>query len=411
MKKTIKTAILICVFLLICALSFSACNGEETPQEPLDSNGTDETEESTESNTSEDNIQFLEVSSTDRLFADMTENNYYEVTDFSIGSTNTDLSEITPIVSFSYVPLESRPWSTSDSFRHDMARFQDLSIDSNHAFKILEGIMHIRSNRTLKPNSDRSDTVLAEFCKQFGVSYTFSFTHEGKRDTEALSTFQHKTDYDFLVSSLTSSNTYYLFDKNALTLSEVDAESLSFLKESPEDWYDRYIYAYHIGLVNKIEVDIKDGTDVGVRGVTRVTLEHRSTDQNGMPLHPLDIISAGPNAILHVTANYNGESKEITDTSKYRDFYAGILWSAVGEWDFSETVQEQLKKTASDMTIKIYLSCDDWNKTLEYRLFADNSVLINGVYVGKLVDGQLSALIDAVGLMLSPNPSDVIDFW
>jgi len=44
MKKTVKTAILICVLLLICVLGLSACDG--VPQEPLDSNGTDASTES-----------------------------------------------------------------------------------------------------------------------------------------------------------------------------------------------------------------------------------------------------------------------------------------------------------------------------------------------------------------------------
>ena len=142
-----------------------------------------------------------------------------------------------------------------------------------------------------------------------------------------------------------------------------------------------------------------------------VVLEHLNTDQNGTTLRPLEAVEAGPNAILHVTARYNGESKEITDIPKYRKFYRGILLCSLRKVESNEKLQNQLKVTAPDMTMKIHLECDDWNKTLEYRFFADDSVLLNGIYVGKLTDGHLNDLIDAAGLMLSPNPNDTIVFW
>ena len=60
------------------------------------------------------------------------------------------------------------------------------------------------------------------------------------------------------------------------------------------------------------------------------------------------------------------------------------------------------------MTIKVYRRYDNQQRILEYSFFADNSVLFNDVYIGKLTDGQLDKLISAVGLMLSPDANDII---
>ena len=194
-------------------------------------------------------------------------------------------------------------------------------------------------------------------------------------------------------------------------VTEVDGEVLSFLGKSSEDWYGRYLFQKHIGFVEKIEVSIKNGTTDGIRGVKNLLLEHCNTDENGVLLHPLEVVNSSSNAVLHVTAHYNGETKSIGNILKYRKFYAGILWTEVRKIVLDESRQERLKNDVPDMTIKVSLKCDDYQETLEYRLFADNSVLLNGIYVGELTDGQLDALISAVGLMLSPNASDIIDFW
>jgi len=382
--------------LILTCFSLLSCQ----PQILLEKNETD----------TADDIRFVEVPHNDSLFPSMSEDNYYDVTNFSISRFDGDVCETEPIVCFSYMPRELRLLDDR-AFHHNAERFSELFIDSLYAIESLETVMNIKPTRILKPDLDQANAVLAQFSKQYGIAYSFKLTHNSKRNMDDPSVVEEQTHYDFLISPKTKNNTYYLFDQNPLTLAEVDQESLSFLKTPAEDWYDCSIFEAHIGFVDKIEIALKDGTTAGVCGVTNLTLEHRSTDQTGAPLHPLDAVAAGPNAVLHVTARYHGEKKDITDITKYRKFYLGILSSTVREISFNKRRQEELKTATPDMTIKIHLKCDDQYKTLEYRFFADNSVLINGVYVGKLTNGQLDALIKATGLMLSPNAADTIDFW
>ena len=360
-----------------------------------------------------DDVQFEEVAHDGYLFSSMTADDYHDVTDFSIGRFDGDLTQSTPIVNFSFVPLELRaPFDRSRPYHHDTEHFSGLAIDSDFVLECLENLMKLRPLRVLKPDSDQPDAVLASFSKQYGVAYSLKLTHNGQKHSVPLaSSPTQTTHYDFLISPLTNDQTFFLYDRNALTLTEVNGEGLSFLKKNPEDWYSCYVFSEYIMLVDRIEIGIKAGTTHGVLGVTDLILEQYHTDKNGAFLHPLDAIEAGPDAVLHVTARYNGQTMSITDIPKYRKFYSGILWTAVGEIERNESLQEQLKNAVPEMTVNVHLKCDEHQKTLEYQFFDDNSVLFNGTYIGKLTDGQLNALIQATGLMLSRDPDDIIDLW
>ena len=397
MKKT-KIFLIVLTLVLIC-FSFPSCQILSFFNK-------------SESETADD-VHFEKVALDGHLFSSMTADDYHDVTDFSISRFDGDLTESTSIVGFSFVPLELRaPFDRSKAYYHNDERFLNLSIDFDYVSDCLENMMKLQPIRVLKPDSDQQDAVLASFSKQYGVAYSLKLTHNGQKNYVSLaSSPTQPTHYDFLISPLTEDDTYFLYDKNTLTVTEVNGEELSFLKKKPEDWYSCYVFSEYIMLVDRIEIGVKDGTTHGVRGVTDLILEQYHTDKNGALLHPLDAIEAGQDAVLHVTAHYNGQTKSITDIPKYRKFYTGILWTAVGEIERNESQQEQLKNAVPEMTLNVHLKCDEHQKTLEYRFFEDNSVLFNGTYIGKLTDGQLNALIKATGLMLSRNPDDIIDLW
>ena len=358
-------------------------------------------------------IQFQETSDLIDPFHGMSEEDCFDVKDFTVNrfNKNGDFTDFTPVICFSYVPPESRLFDYGQAFAHSMEHFSVLSLDGFEIQEYLLDMTNLKLIRALRPNSTQKDAIAASFSEQFGVAYSISFAHNEKRSSEVLAFPEHQTHYDFLVSPLTKNNTYYLLDQSTLTVTEVGGEGLSFLEKAPEDWYEKDIFLHHIGFVEKIDVSIKYGTTEGVRGVKDLILKHRNTDENGNLLHPLDAVAAGPNAVLHVTAHYNGEANTISDIPKYRKFYAGLLWSSVQEIILDETIQDQLKTLTPDMRVKIHLRCDDQKEILEYRFFNDGSVLINGIYVGKLTDGHLYKLIRATGLMLSDSPADQINFW
>lgn len=405
--RKIKNVLSAILFLAMC-LSVFSCQSNHT----FEVNETDTTDDmKTNGSTDTDNeICFEEISYTDDLFTGMTEVNFWDVTDFSVGISNGAKNplEFTPTVHMSYIPLLMRPWEPSNAYFHNNERFSHLKIDSYYVTNCLERIMNVEPIRALKPDSNQKDAVLSAFLKKFGVSYSLEFIHNIERSEDDFSIIEQQTHYNFLVSPLTKNNTYYLYNRDTLMLTEIDGESLSFLKNSSEDWYDKAIFLEHIGFVNKIEISLKDGTTDGIRGVTDLLLEHSNTDTNGVVLHPLDVIEAGPNAVLHVMAHYNGKTTSITDIPKYRTFYQVILLSSVDKVVSNESWQEHLKTISPEMTIKVYRRYDNQQRILEYSFFADNSVLFNDVYIGKLTDGQLDKLISAVGLMLSPDANDII---
>lgn len=394
----IKVFLIATFFILTCMLLLSC-------QSPLEKNETNDAS----------NIHFTKVSYAENLFNTMSEDNCYDVTDFSLDKIDGNLTDVLPIIGFSYIPPELRIFNIGDVFYHNSECFSGLSIDTFYAVECFKSIMEIKPIQVLKPDSDRLDDIIESFSNQYGIAYSLRFIHNSHRNAEKISIVEKQTSYDFFISPITKNDTYYLFDKNTLTLAEVDAESLSFLKTPAEDWYDPFIFRTHIGFVDKIEIHIKNGTTDGIRGVTDLSLKQTFTDQNGMPLHPLEVVSSGPDAIFHVTARYHGQNVNISDIPKYRKFYLGLLTASVREITLNEKLQEQLEDTIPDMTIKFSLECDDEyfdrNATLEYRFFADNSVMVNGFYIGKLTNGQFDALIRSVGLMLSPDADDVIDFW
>lgn len=399
MKKTKHCFLSLCLILLC----FSLLSCQALSQKP-------ETE-------TEKDIQFAESNTAEPLFKTMSSKNYFDVTDFAIYAVddNNASKKSTPVVCFSYIPnvFELRLFDNATMFRHSNETFPDLSIETDETLACLEGLSNIKPLRVLKPESDQSDAVLSNFSKQFGIAYTFRFIHNVERNTADISIPKQTASYDFLISRLTESDTYYVCDKSTLTVFEVAKEDLAFLEKAPEDWYDTSIYKTHIGFVHRIEIDIKNGTTAGVCGVTNVILEHRNTDQNGTVLRPREVIAAGPEAILQVTARYKAEPTVISHTLKYRQFYAGILKATLQEVVSDASRQEQLKNETPEMILRMVLRCDGQQKTLEYRFFADNSVLINDVYVGKLTDGQISVLISNVGIMLSPDTTekDLIDLW
>lgn len=396
MKNT-KTVSIALALIFIC-FSFSSCFGR--------SRGEGEKAGSTSA------VRFEEIPRGERLFGGMTEDNFFDVTDFSISKVNGngDLNDLTPVVGFSYVPPALRHYvDIANAFSHNSDLFSMFVIDAQSAVECLESLRNIRPIRLLKPDSTQREAVLSSFSEQYGIAYSLNFIHNEKRNSADVSLVQQQTFYDFLISPLTENNTYYLCDKNTLTVAEVEGARLPFLGKPPQAWYYRSFFEKHIALVDRIEISIKNGTTAGVRGVKDVTLEQYHTDPNGALIPPLDVVSGKTKGDLHATARYNGGSKSITDIPKYRKFYGVILMSKVGEIVFDQNRQEQLKNAAPEMVLKIHVQYDGYEEQLEYRFFEDGSVLFNGVYVGRLIDGHLDRLIRSTGLMLSSDAADTIN--
>ena len=400
MKRTKLILAVISLFLVSCTLL--SCKNDTYIKDIT----TDFQSETTVGSTAtDDNIAFEEISNDTYRFTNMTEDNYFDVTDFTVSTTAA--GKTTPIVDFSFIPPETR--SGIDvllEFAHSNTRFKQLKIYSYYADQCLDSIMNMKAIKLWRYNVDDKAVAGKKFSAQFGVNNCIEFTHNEKRDNKGVS--KNKTDYCFLISPLTAENTYYVYDQNTAIVAEVDGEYLTFLSYSSEEWYDPAVFMrHHIALVKRMEIYIKDGTDAGVCGVRQLMLEHSNTDANGNPLEPHEVIY-GSGAVLHVNAQYNNGTQVIEDIPKYRKFYQSLLYSSLEAIDISEERQAYLNGRTPDLQLIIHLECGREHETIKYNMFADGSVVINSIYVGKFSDGRVDKLIEDVGLMLSNNAADVI---
>ena len=360
--------------------------------------GEDDTSSETKSDTEAvEVVNFEETENTDRLF-DFSDYNFFDVTDFSINKAN-EFGIFTSVVNFSYQPHELRSvYNIVNPYIHQSEDFDGLFINSDHVTACLQLIGNTVPIRTLKPDSDKESAVTASFSKSYGVEYSLSFTHNAKRNSDLLPISDRQTHYDFLISPKTKDNTYYLYDKNTLTLYEISEENLSFVEGSPESWYDTAIFMYHIAIVKKIEIFIKPETNTGVSG--ELTLEHYFTDKNGTSLNPAEVISSPlSDTVLHASVNYNGGAYKVEDVTQYRDFYKTLLLSDINEIDFSRVSTDIIP----EMKMTVYLEYDNERKTLEYSFFSNDYVMLNGKYIGKLADGQVDTIISAVGPLINTD--------
>ena len=399
MKKIITHICLIVVVSLLCTSLFSC---------QFQSFITDQ-----KNNSNSVNVTFNEIEYTDNLFAGMSEYNYFDITDFSLCESkgDDDISDFTPVVSFSYVPFELRQWDYEDTYSHTNEQFKQFNIDESYVDECFKKFIDLKPIRVMSADTTDTDTVISAFLAQFATAFSLKFTHNLTRDAKGVSKFEHQLHYDFLVTKATERNTFFLLNKNTSLIFEVDASSFDFLQSSSKMWYDHHIFSAHIAFINKIEISIADGTTMGVIGVKDLVLEHITTDDNGNLLHPFDVISSDPNANLCVLAKYNGKTHYITEISKYRKFYKGILYSAVKDIPASDLSQDFTKNASPAMTIKIHRQYENTVEMLNYRFFDDGSVILNDQYLGTLTDGHLDKLIAATGLMLSTNSQDTITFW
>ena len=105
MKKTkaLPTA------LILILISFSLISCQSQPL--FDKNKTETADE----------INFEEVAGGEPLFYGMSEENFYDVTDFCVKSFNEsgDSGEFNPLVQFSYVPYELRKWDGTMAYFHN----------------------------------------------------------------------------------------------------------------------------------------------------------------------------------------------------------------------------------------------------------------------------------------------------
>ena len=217
---------------------------------------------------------------------------------------------------------------------------------------------------------------------------------------------------------------YYLYTEKYNMTIEVSRAYLEFLEWTDFQWIASNIFTGNIGYLQKMELEIKDGTTIGVPGVNKIVFELEFVDADG------NIVEDGtPNDVdvrVYATYTLNGVDMvkvPVTDTMKYRYFYQTLLGSTLeGSMpDGSEERQEELKGTTPDLKIKLVFEANGETIVRTYSFYSKTAASGRGAYVTisenggghngsfYMLQNRVNKIINDIGRALSTKEEDVID--
>ncbi len=363
----------------------------------------------------------------------MGETNYFDVTDFTIYALDGVVSTegLEPVIQFSFETLDwrqlHRPFYQNIPY-FGQGRLEGYAINDYQADICLQNILDMVPNRTVKLyDSDDTAVNLHDFAATYGVAYVVSFTLNTERlgadgDYEPVEDKQvpHEIWISPKVRTEDGEDIYYLYTETYNMVIEVSRAYLEYLEWTDFQWIAPNIFTGNIGYLQKMEIEIKNGTTVGVPGVNKVIFDLVFVDSEG------NVVENGiPNDTdVLVYASYNGAEKvPVTDTMKYRYFYQTLLGSTLeGSMpEGSEEKQEELKGTTPDLKIKLVFEADGQTIVRTYSFYSKTAASGRGAYVTVSVDGgghngafymlqnRVDKIINDVGRALSTNEADSID--
>jgi hypothetical protein len=224
----------------------------------------------------------------------------------------------------------------------------------------------------------------------------------------------------YYVGTEDGEDVYYLYSETFNMIIEVSRGYLEFLEWTDFQWIAPNIFTGNIGYLEKMEIEIKNGTTVGVAGINKVVFDLVFVNAEG------NVVDNGlPNDTdIRVYASYNGAEKvPVADTMKYRYFYQTLLGSSLeGSMPAdSEQTQEELKGTTPDLKIKLVFEAEGKTIVRTYSFYSRTAASGRGAYVTISEDGgghngsfymlqnRVEKIINDVGRVLSTSEGDVVD--
>lgn len=366
------------------------------------------------------------------------ESNYFDMDDFAIREmdgiedlADPDLDAIRPVINFSYSPLEHRKGKFNEHIPYaGQGRFEGYAINDYQADICLQNILDMAPRRTVKLYSGDDKNAHFEdyirLCKEqdAGVAYLLSFVFNKSRlgeegDYAVSEMIPHAIWISSMIRTADGEDVYYLYNEDYNMVIEVGREYLEYLEWNDFQWVASNIFTGNVGYLEKMEIEIKDGTTVGVPGINKVRFDLQFVDSKGT------VVENGiPNDTdIRVYASYNGMEKlPVADTMKYRYFYQVLLASTLegAMPEGSESRQEELKGTTPDLKITLSYEVNGDRITRTYCFYSKTAASGRGAYVtisenGSAPNGsfyilqsRVKKIIEDVGRALSTNESDTI---
>lgn len=365
------------------------------------------------------------------------ESNYFDVSDFAIrdltGITDfEDLDDVEPVINFSFSPLELRQGTFYEHIPYKgQGRLEGYAINDYQADICLQNILDMAPRRTVKLYSGTDKTAdfqdYIRLCEEQGasVAYLLSFVFNESRlgeegDYAVSEVIPHAIWISSMIRTEEGEDIYYLYNEDYNMVIEVGREYLEYLEWNDFQWIASNIFTGNIGYLEKMEIEIKDGTTVGVPGINKVRFDLQFVDSEG------NVVENGvPNDTdIRVYATYNGMEKvPVEDTMKYRYFYQTLLASTLEGTmpDGSESRQEELKGTTPDLKITLTFEVNGEHIKRTYCFYSKTAASGRGAYVTIAENGgapngcfymlqnRVTKIINDVGRALSTDASDTVD--
>lgn len=365
------------------------------------------------------------------------ESNYFDVNDFAIreldGITDFDnLDDIDPLINFSYSPLEHREGTFYEHIPYrGQGRLEGYAINDYQADICLQNILDMSPRRTVKLYSgDDKNAHFTDFirlCKEqnASVAYLLSFVFNAERlgeegDYAVSESVLHAIWISSMIRTEDGEDIYYLYNEDYNMVIEVGREYLEYLEWNDFQWIASNIFTGNIGYLEKMEIEIKGGTTVGVPGINKVRFDLQFVDSEG------NVVENGvPNDTdIKVFASYNGiEKTPVSDTMKYRYFYQTLLASTLEGTmpEGSEDRQEELKGTTPDLKITLTFEVNGEYIKRTYCFYSKTAASGRGAYVTisenggapngsfYMLQNRVNKIINDVGRALSADESVTID--
>ena len=366
------------------------------------------------------------------------ESNYFDMDDFAIREmdgiedlADPDLDAIRPVINFSYSPLEHRKGKFNEHIPYaGQGKFEGYAINDYQADICLQNILDMAPRRTVKLYSGDDKNAHFEdyirLCKEqdatvaYLLSFVFNKSRLGEEGDYAVSEMiPHAIWISSMIRTADGEDVYYLYNEDYNMVIEVGREYLEYLEWNDFQWVASNIFTGNVGYLEKMEIEIKDGTTVGVPGINKVRFDLQFVDSKG------NVVENGiPNDTdIKVYASYNGMEKlPVADTMKYRYFYQVLLASTLegAMPEGSESRQEELKGTTPDLKITLSYEVNGDRITRTYCFYSQTAASGRGAYVtisenGSAPNGsfymlqsRVKKIIEDVGRALSTNESDTI---
>ena len=252
-------------------------------------------------------------------------NNYFDITDFRLIDERGDTSTL--VAGFSFIPTVLRKGTYLQFTPYEgIGLLADFGANDYHIDDCLQNLQMMTPLRTVLLDNASENAMDPDIFKAtYGVDFELWFTYNAERDSNGNVKAGAQYPQTIYISPKNENGTRYLYNEMFDMVVEVSDMYLEFLYWTPFDWIKPDPFTGEIGYVQKIEMQIPDGTTAGLTDITDILL---TLDNSASPESQTDSGTRDTSA-LAVYADYGDERGKSLSVSLFRNFYATLQYSSL----------------------------------------------------------------------------------